>query len=477
MSDRRARLHAARLYLVAPRELRAGSLADLIPSLHAAGVDIFQLRDKTASLEELLVVGRACADAARAAGALFVVNDDPNIAVAVGADGVHIGQEDGAISAARALVGPDRLIGRTTRGGAALVAAADEGADYASVGPIWATATHPSRAPVGLGASAAATRQVSLPWFGLGGIDDDRSERLAAVGVRRVAVVRAIVDADDPVAAARRLREGLDGIARVLTIAGSDSSGGAGIQADIKAISAAGAYPTCVVTAITAQNTLGVHGVQATGHAFVRRQFEAIANDIGIDAVKCGMLGDPATVEAVAAALATLDRSAEVPVVVDPVMRAEAGSPLLADGGVEAYRRHLLPHATVITPNLFEAQTLAGARSDDAAELAIRLHASFGCAVIVTGGHGPSGDDVLCDQGTVTRIAGVRLPVAATHGAGCTHSATLATLLGRGHSLLDAATGAKAAATAAVANGLPFGLGAGPVDVFGHTRGTATRLL
>jgi hydroxymethylpyrimidine kinase/phosphomethylpyrimidine kinase len=137
----------------------------------------------------------------------------------------------------------------------------------------------------------------------------------------------------------------------------------------------------------------------------------------------------------------------------------------MARGGEEAYRRRLLPRATVATPNLFEAQALAGIHEDDPVRLARTLHERHGCAVIVTGGHGASADDVLCDAEGVTRIPGVRLPRATTHGAGCTHSATLAATLARGVPLREAAVTAKAAATAAVGGGRPFGAGAGPVDV------------
>jgi hydroxymethylpyrimidine kinase/phosphomethylpyrimidine kinase/thiamine-phosphate diphosphorylase len=475
VTPRLERLAQARLYLVAPIVLRAGRLSDLIEPLAEAGVDVFQLRDKHASREDLLAAGRACATAARRAGALLVVNDDPYLAAEVDADGVHLGQLDGSLVAARAVLGPGRIIGRTTRGGDALRAAHEEGADYASVGPVWETATHPTRSPVGLAPCAAARRSAPLPWFALGGVDERRIGRLAALGVPGVAVVRAIVDAADPIAVARSLRVRLDARPRVLTIAGSDSGGGAGIQADVKAISAAGGFPLCAITALTAQSTLGVHAVQAAGPTFVREQFDAVAADIGVDAVKCGMLGDAATVSATAAAIATLDPTDEVPVVVDPVMRAEAGSSLLADGGIDVYRSSLLPLATVITPNLHEAQALAGSTSDDAAALALALHATLGCAVIVTGGHGPTGDDVLCVAGEIIRIPGVRLPRATTHGAGCTHSSTLATLLARGETLVAAATGAKAVATAAVARGLPYGAGAGPVDVFGPPDGCGSR--
>ena len=457
------RVGDARIYAIAPAHMRAGRLAELIGTL---GADIVQLRDRGLAPEALLAEARACAEAARRAGCLFVVNDDPVLARDAGADGVHLGQDDGTVAAAREIMGGG-IVGRTTRGGAALAHAAAEGADYASVSPVWETATHPTRAPVGLAAVAEAVRAAELPWFALGGIDRRRALRVAALGARRIAVVRAITESDDPAAVVADLRDALEARPRVLTVAGSDSGGGAGIQADIKAIVRAGGFPLVAVTALTAQTTTGVHGVIGTPPGFVRDQIRLVAADIGLDAVKTGMLGTAETVAAVAAELAGLDEADEIPVVVDPVMRAEAGSSLLAPGGEDAYRTFLLARATVVTPNLFEAQALAGLDVDDAPHLAQLLHDRHGCAVIVTGGHGATADDVLCDRDGVLRLEGVRLARATTHGAGCTHSASLAALLARGMPLRDAAAGAKSAATAAVRHGLPYGAGAGPVDVWG----------
>ena len=457
------RIADARIYVIAPAQLRAGRLADLIGTL---GADIVQLRDRTLPPAALLAEARACAAAARRAGCLFLVNDDPVLARDCGADGVHLGQNDGTVAAAREIIGGG-IVGRTTRGGDALARAAEEGADYASVSPVWETATHPTREPVGLGAVAAASRATQLPWFALGGIDERRALRVAALGARRLAVVRAVTEADDPAAVVAALRAALEARPRVLTVAGSDSGGGAGIQADIKAISRAGGFPLVAVTALTAQTTTGVHGVVGTPPAFVRDQIRLVVADIGLDGVKTGMLGTAEIVAAVAAELADLDPADEVPVVVDPVMRAEAGSSLLAPGGDDAYRTLLLARATVVTPNLYEAQALAGLDVDDAPRLAQMLHERHGCAVIVTGGHGATADDVLCDAAGVTRLPGVRLARRTTHGAGCTHSSTLAALLARGIPLRDAAAGAKEAATNAVRHGLPYGAGAGPVDVWG----------
>ncbi|MDH3226145.1 MAG: bifunctional hydroxymethylpyrimidine kinase/phosphomethylpyrimidine kinase [Thermoleophilia bacterium] len=470
MTDARTALADARLYLVAPARIRAGRLAELIPLLADAGIDIVQLRDRSLSEADLLAEGRAAAAAAQAAGIPFIVNDSPTLARDCRAHGVHLGQDDGPIKDARALLGPDAIIGRSSRGGDMLAAAAAEGASYASLGPIWETPTKPGRPATGIAPLRPAAQAAPLPWFAIGGIDEDRVLRVAACGADRAVVVRAICDAVDPAAATRRIKARLVAAKpRIMTVAGSDSGGGAGIQADIKAISQAGGFPLCAVTALTAQTTRGVEGVLPATEELVAQQIEIVAADIGVDGIKTGMLASPSLVGAVAEALRLARRpELEIPLVVDTVLRAESGACLMARDGEEALTRELIPDATVITPNLMEAQALTGSDSEDAAYLAQTLCDRHGCAAIVTGGHGPSADDVLCDAVGVERIPGVRLDRATTHGAGCTHSSTLAALLGRGLTLREAAAGAKAVATAAVRGGRPFGAGAGPVDVTSH---------
>jgi hydroxymethylpyrimidine kinase/phosphomethylpyrimidine kinase len=352
-----------------------------------------------------------------------------------------------------------------------LHAAAAEGADYASVGPVWATPTKPGRAAVGIRAVAEAAATVAargpgIPWFAVGGIDERRALRLGAVGARRVAVVRAVDDAANPGDAVRALRDRLTGATpRILSVATTDSGGGAGVLADAKAIVATGGFPLCALAAVTAQSTIGVDAIASIDASVLRAQIAVTAADIGLDGVKTGMLATPELVAAAADAMGGLPADEEIPIVVDPVLRGVWGAPLMARGGEDAYRRGLVSRATVATPNLFEAQALAGIDEDDPVRLARTLHERHGCAVIVTGGHGASADDTLCDAEGVTRIAGVRLPRRTTHGAGCTHSATLAATLARGVPLREAAATAKAAATAAVGGGRPFGAGAGPVDV------------
>ena len=254
----------------------------------------------------------------------------------------------------------------------------------------------------------------------------------------------------------------------VLSIAGSDSGGGAGIQADLKAFAAAGVHGATAITAITVQNTVAVSAVETVAPEIISAQIRVVAEDLGVDAVKIGMLGDVATIEAVAAALDALP--GDPPVVHDPVMVAESGARLLPDDALTALVRLILPRATVVTPNLQEARVLAGPGADelDGEELARAVHALGPRAVIVTGGHRTQATDLLFDGHTLTELPGERHPDGAAHGSGCTHSSTLAARLALGDPLPEAARRARAAAAAAVRNGLrELGAGAGPVDVIG----------
>jgi hydroxymethylpyrimidine/phosphomethylpyrimidine kinase len=247
----------------------------------------------------------------------------------------------------------------------------------------------------------------------------------------------------------------------VLTIATSDSGGAAGIQADLKAFAAAGCYGTSVLVALTAQNTSGVAAIHELPASFVVAQLEAVFDDIGVDAAKTGMLFSAQLIETVAAFL----EEHPVPLVVDPVMVASSGAKLLQDDAVRTYVDRLFPLSTVVTPNLPEAETLAG-RPGTRRELAERIHELGAPAVIVTGGHGSEAVDHLFDGRRHAEIRVVRYERATTHGAGCTHSATLAAHLARGHSLEQAAQAATIAASHAVRHGLEeIGAGEGPVDV------------
>jgi hydroxymethylpyrimidine/phosphomethylpyrimidine kinase len=252
----------------------------------------------------------------------------------------------------------------------------------------------------------------------------------------------------------------------VLSIAGSDSGGGAGIQADLKAFARCGVHGMTAITALTAQSTISVSGVHKVPGEFIVAQVRAVAEDIGIDAVKIGMLGDAATIDAV---LESLDLVADAPVVVDPVMVAESGAVLLDPSARRALVERLLPRAAVATPNLLEARELSGLdEGATAEELARAVHALGPAAVVVTGGHADDGADVFFDGTTLERIGGPHHPPGASHGSGCTHSSCLAARLALGDGPLEAARYARRIASDAVGAGLSeIGAGAGPVDALG----------
>jgi hydroxymethylpyrimidine/phosphomethylpyrimidine kinase len=254
-----------------------------------------------------------------------------------------------------------------------------------------------------------------------------------------------------------------------LTIAGSDSSGGAGIQADLKTFSAFGVYGASAITALTAQNTRGVAAVEPVAAGFVVAQIDAVLGDLEVGAIKTGML---ANAEIVAAVADRLSATAGLPLVVDPVMVATSGDVLLTDDAIEAVKRQLIPLATLITPNLPEAARLLGtkAAADDAqAADQARALLALGCgAVLLKGGHG-TGDtavDILCDAAGIERLVRPRIATPHTHGTGCTLSAAIAALLAQGVALREAVARAKDFVWQALEAGRALGVGhgAGPVD-------------
>jgi hydroxymethylpyrimidine/phosphomethylpyrimidine kinase len=254
---------------------------------------------------------------------------------------------------------------------------------------------------------------------------------------------------------------------RVLSIAGSDSGGGAGIQADLKAFARCGVHGMTAITAITAQNTVAVTGVWPLPARAIVAQVKAVAEDIGVDAVKIGMLGTSETIAAVAEALALIPNA---PVVLDPVMVAESGARLLDADAESALVEMLLPRAAVVTPNLPEAAALAGVdgSSHDGPELARRILALGPRVVVVTGGHREEATDVFFDGERLVEIPGERVADGAAHGSGCTHSSSLAAFIAHGYAPLEAARRAKQVAASAVAHGLrDVGSGVGPVDALG----------
>lgn len=259
-------------------------------------------------------------------------------------------------------------------------------------------------------------------------------------------------------------------IPRVLTIAGSDSSGGAGIQADLKTFTVLGVYGASAITALTAQSTTGVSGIHAVPAEFVRAQIDAVMTDIGADAAKTGMLANRDIVLAVAAAV----REHAIPnLVVDPVLLAQSGAALLEEDARAALRDRLVPLACLVTPNAPEASALLGIEVSSVADLreaARRFVAAGARAVLVKGGHlgGDESVDVFHDGRGFEELRAPRIATPHTHGTGCTLSAAIAAGLARGHDLADAVRRAKRFVTGAIERGLAIGRGCGPVNVLAN---------
>jgi len=254
---------------------------------------------------------------------------------------------------------------------------------------------------------------------------------------------------------------------RVLIVAGSDSGGGAGIQADIKTVTALGGYAMTAITALTAQNTRGVFGVFPVDVGFIRQQIELVATDIGADAVKTGMLASAEVIDVVADALAEF--AAGVPIVIDPVMVAKGGSELLRADAVASLRRRLLPMAAVLTPNLPEAEALTGQKIrsvDDMIRAGEALCQAGAAAALVKGGHreGVEVTDVLVADGTVELFTGPRIDTTSTHGTGCTLASAIATGIAQKLPLKEAVARARAYVLEAIRTAPGFGHGHGPLN-------------
>lgn len=262
---------------------------------------------------------------------------------------------------------------------------------------------------------------------------------------------------------------------RALTIAGSDSGGGAGIQADLKTFAALGVFGTSAVTAVTAQNTVGVQGVYDLPPQFIGRQIDSILEDIAIDAAKTGMLSNAAIVEMVAAKVKAyaIER-----LVVDPVMVAKGGAALLQSDAVEALIKHLLPLALVVTPNVPETETLWGGRIEGLNEMheaARRIHGLGPRYVVVKGGHlGIRAIDLVYDGSSFTLLDAERIDTPHTHGTGCVFSAAITAELAKGRPVPEAIATAKQFVTAAIRHGFPLGKGFGPTDPIAAAKGLAS---
>jgi len=462
------------LYLITPQGSDDQVLSIVREGLRG-GVKVVQYRDKERSPEGQVSLARQLVQLCKEAGVTFLVNDSPELAVECFADGVHLGQEDGSVNDARRLLGPNKLVGVSTRTVDQALKAQMAGADYIALGSIFPTKTKGDSELVGLETLHKVRRAVKIPLVAIGGIDGTNGAEVLEAGADSLAVVSAIAEDPSPVIAARELsllfnRKRSSEAARVMTIAGSDSSGGAGIQADLKTIALLGSYGTSAITVLTAQNTLGVRGISPAATSFLIKQAETTLDDIGADILKTGMLYNAENVTAVAGLIQRYNLLS----VVDPVMVAKGGTTLLKQEAVVAVQRDLLPCTYLLTPNIPEAEVLTGqtiSTLEEMEDAARKLQAMGPRHVLLKGGHREKDAiDILLAGKTVHKLAAEHIDTTNTHGTGCSYSAALATLLAQGHSLVKAAELAKLFINAAIRHALPLGGGHGPINHFAGAR-------
>lgn len=456
------------LYLITDHN-RDGRLLERIEAALCGGVRIVQYREKELPLEKKRRQLEQILPLCRRFGALLLVNDDPQLARESTADGVHLGQGDGSVAAARTLLGANKIVGVSTRTVAEARQAQNDGADYIGLGAMYPTGSKDDAQLVGVNRLSEVRGSVSLPIVAIGGLTRDNAGAVIDAGADSVAVISAVMEARNPQVAARELsllfnRKSPWPRGRVLSVAGSDSGGGAGIQADLKTITLLGSYGMSAVTALTAQNTQGVCGIHAVPPKFVTQQVETVLTDIGADTAKTGMLFSAEIIRAVTAAI----EKHGVPTVVDPVMIAKGGAALLQPEAVAALREELLPRAYLLTPNLPEAEALSGLPINDETGMLAAAHRlqEIGAAnVLLKGGH-LDGDavDLLLDGAQLHRFSAPRLTTRNTHGTGCTLSAAIATFLAQGWPLPQAVAYAKAFVNNAIASAVPLGRGHGPIN-------------
>ncbi|AAR33936.1 bifunctional hydroxymethylpyrimidine kinase/phosphomethylpyrimidine kinase [Geobacter sulfurreducens] len=447
---------------------------NLIPRVEAAidgGARVVQYRNKNQDRESRLALGLELRELCRRRSIPFIVNDDLEMAVSLKADGLHLGQGDGDPREARRVLGPGKIIGVSTHTLSEALEAQAAGVDYIGLGAMFPSRSKEVEHVAGSELLAAIRSSISIPIVAIGGITRDNGASVIDAGADAVAVISAVLSHPDPALAATEIallfnRRAPFPRGSVLTVAGSDSGGGAGIQADLKTVTLLGSYGSSVLTALTAQNTRGVSGIHGVPPAFVADQLDAVFSDIPVDVVKTGMLFSAETIVAIAAKLTEYRRRM---VVVDPVMVAKGGANLIDRGAVSVLKERLFPLAYLVTPNIPEAERLTGANISDEEsmrEAARRLHRLGARNVLLKGGHLLAGDsvDILFDGAAFHRFVSPRILSKNTHGTGCTFASAIATYLAQGDPLREAIARAKRYITAAIRLAQPLGRGHGPVN-------------
>lgn len=456
------------LYAITDRSwLNGNTLLAQAEEALAGGASFLQLREKELPDDDFLKEAFALKTLCQKYNVPFVVNDNVDIAVACDADGVHIGQSDMEAGCTREKIGRDKILGVSVQTVEEALKAQACGADYLGVGAVFPTSSKADAAEVSYETLRNICNAVDIPVVAIGGITAENLHLLASSGIAGISVISAIFAAPDIRAATRTLKsktEQMLAVKKILSIAGSDCSGGAGIQADIKTITAHKMYAMSAITALTAQNTSGVYGISECTPEFLALQLDCIFKDIRPDAVKIGMVSNIDIIKTIAAKLKEYEAEN---IVVDPVMVATSGSKLLSDDAIDVLKRVLLPLGRIITPNIPEAEVLCGFEiksTGDMERAAGEIAKIIPGAVLIKGGHlADDASDLLYCDGRAQWIAGKRVNNENNHGTGCTLSSAIACQLAEERDLFDSVSRAKQYITGALHAGLNLGKGSGPL--------------
>lgn len=456
------------LYLITD-DNQDGKLLTKVAAALTGGAKTVQYRAKDIRPDERRKTAESLKTLCHEHEAQLIINDLPELAHDIDADGVHLGQNDMSIAQARQIIGHKKLIGVSTHSVDEALKAEAHGADYIAIGSIFPTDTKATTTLVGLKTLSKVRKAVRIPVVAIGGITPDGAFEALDAGADAIAVISGIMADADPARAAKEYsllfnRNNPTPNGKVLTVAGSDSSGGAGIQADIKTITLLGSYASSVLTALTAQNTLGVVETYMVHTDFVIKQLDAVLDDIGTDTIKTGMLSWGGIVSRVAKTIEERSLLA----VVDPVMIAKGGESLLDKAAHDSLISRLLPQAYLLTPNLPEVEVMTGIEPrtvEEMIEAGRNLQELGARNVLIKGGH-LSGDatDVLLMGDTEHQLTSKRFDTINTHGTGCTLSAAIATFLAQGYPLKRAVERGKRFVSLAIEHSVQIGRGHGPVN-------------
>ena len=445
------------------------TLTEQVEDAIRGGVTCVQLREKDLTDDEFLKKALEIKAVCKKYHVPFIINDNVEVAVKAGADGIHVGQSDMKAKNVRELIGDKMILGVSAQTVSQAIEAEKAGADYLGVGAVFHTDTKTDADDVSHETLKEISNAVDIPIVAIGGINKGNIMELKGTDIDGVALVSAIFAAEDIENECKELyalsKAMINRTKTALTIAGSDSSGGAGIQADIKTMTANGVYAMSAITALTSQNTMGVKGIFEATPEFLKEQLDCVFSDIFPDAVKIGMASSKELIKVIADRLRFYNAKN---IIVDPVMVATSGSSLIETDAIATLKKELLPIATLVTPNIPEAEILSGMKITNETEMisaAEKISKEYGCAVLLKGGHSINdANDLLYSDGNLEWFCGKRINNPNTHGTGCTLSSAIASNLAKGFTLKKSVERAKTYISGALLDGLNLGKGSGPLN-------------